>query len=223
MFGHDDQQADAATEQTVAPTTPMAPPEPTDQVSPDPTASPLIQPDQDDNATATDTEPMIKPDVDATLPQPTLPQVQDDSAAAEPVEADTDDTAAPVPDFPEPELPATDEVESTPSDTENLLPSTATPDAVPPSADNGEALLGIKQEALTQLSPLVDHLDQTPEEKFHTTMMMIQASDDQSLIPQAFEAAKQITDDKARAQALLDIINEINYFTQHQSATNAPA
>ncbi len=78
-------------------------------------------------------------------------------------------------------------------------------------------LLDIKLAALKQLSPLVGHLDQTPEEKFRTTMMMIQASDDQSLVPQAYSAAKDITDEKTRAQALLDIVNEINYFTQqHQ-------
>jgi hypothetical protein len=79
----------------------------------------------------------------------------------------------------------------------------------------GDDLLSIKQSALQQLSPLVGHLDQTPEEKFRTTMMMIQASDDQSLIKTAYEAAQDIKDDKARAQALLDIINEINYFTQN--------
>jgi hypothetical protein len=78
-------------------------------------------------------------------------------------------------------------------------------------------LLDIKQDALKQLSPLISHLDQSPEEKFRTTMMMIQASDDQSLIKNAYEAAQNIGDEKARAQALLDIINEINYFTQHSS------
>jgi hypothetical protein len=76
-------------------------------------------------------------------------------------------------------------------------------------------LIQIKQRALEELSPLVKHLDQSAEEKFKTTMMMIQASDDQSLVEEAFDAAKQITDDKVRAQALLDIINEINYFTQN--------
>lgn len=82
---------------------------------------------------------------------------------------------------------------------------------------NGD-LLQLKQQALEQLSPLVNHLDQTPEEKFRTTMMMIQSADNQSLIPQAYEAAQAIADDKARAQALLDIINEINYFTQHNAS-----
>jgi hypothetical protein len=75
-------------------------------------------------------------------------------------------------------------------------------------------LIGIKQSALKELSPLVDHLDQTPEEKFRTTMMMIQASDNQELIKDAHAAAQKITDEKTKAQALLDIVNEINYFTQ---------
>jgi hypothetical protein len=78
-------------------------------------------------------------------------------------------------------------------------------------------LLAIKQKALTQLSPIVGQLDQSPEEKFRTTMMMIQASDDQNLISAAYEAANAIPDEKAKAQALLDIVNEINYFTQHHN------
>jgi len=76
-------------------------------------------------------------------------------------------------------------------------------------------LLDIKQDALQALTPLVDHLDQTPEERFRTTMMMIQASDNHSLIKVAYDAAQKITNEKERAQALLDIVNEINYFTQH--------
>lgn len=81
-----------------------------------------------------------------------------------------------------------------------------------------DELLDIKQDALQALTPLVNHLDQTPEEKFRTTMMMIQASDNHSLIKLAYEAAQQIADEKERAQALLDIVNEINYFTQHSQA-----
>jgi hypothetical protein len=74
-------------------------------------------------------------------------------------------------------------------------------------------LLNIKQQALQNLQPLVSHLEQPPEEKFKTTMMLIQASDNAALVKQAYEAASQITDEKARAQALLDVVNEINYFT----------
>lgn len=86
--------------------------------------------------------------------------------------------------------------------------------------DTPSDLIELKQSALQELSPLVGHLEQTPEEKFRTTMMMIQASDDQTLLPSAFAAAKGIKDEKARAQALLDVINEINYFTQQHSENN---
>lgn len=99
----------------------------------------------------------------------------------------------------------------------------ATPmqDAVPatPPAEtvHNDELLTIKQDALGALTPLVGNLEQTPEEKFRTTMMMIQASDDRSLVRQAYEAAQAIEDEKVKAQALLDVINEINYFTSHSS------
>lgn len=106
------------------------------------------------------------------------------------------------------------------SQSSSTTPAPATPhvDAIKaaPISSSDDELLGIKKEALEELSPLIDHLEQNSDEKFRTTMMMIQASDNKSLIPQAFKAAKEISDDKKRAQALLDIVNEINYFT-HKS------
>jgi hypothetical protein len=86
---------------------------------------------------------------------------------------------------------------------------------VAPTGTHSNDLIDIKQDALGKLSPLIGHLDQSPDEKFRTLMMMIQASDDQSLIQQAYDTALDIDDEKTRAQALLDIVNEINYFTQN--------
>lgn len=103
------------------------------------------------------------------------------------------------------------------SDSEN--PAVPTDDSAQVDLPEASDLIELKQSALQELSPLVGHLEQTPEEKFRTTMMMIQASDDQSMLPAAFEAAKAIEDEKARAQALLDVINEINYFTQQHATT----
>jgi hypothetical protein len=77
-----------------------------------------------------------------------------------------------------------------------------------------EELIEVKEKALDQLFPLIDKLDQTPEEHFKTLMMIIQASDNQALIQKAYQVAQTIDDEKGRAQALLDIVNEINYFTQ---------
>lgn len=81
------------------------------------------------------------------------------------------------------------------------------------SEDLGE-LSDIKKQALSKLAPIVDKLDQTPEEKYRTLMMLIQSSDDQTMIKAAYEAASQITDEAKKAEALLGVVNEIEYFSQ---------
>lgn len=104
----------------------------------------------------------------------------------------------------------------------------ATPDPTPaPSASTPEpavattvaepALEGIKKDALTQLRPLVDKLNVSAEEKFDTYLLLIRSTDDKALIAPAFEAAKGIADDARRAQALLDIIKEIDYLSPPQA------
>lgn len=123
--------------------------------------------------------------------------------AAAPALPNDDDAAS---DFIMTDAPHTDSVPE---------PSTATETAAKPQVSDD--LLRIKQEAIQELAPMVDHLDQSPEEKFRTTMMMIQATDNDKLIPAAYKAAKAISDEKVRAQAYLDIVNEINYFTQADS------
>ncbi len=119
------------------------------------------------------------------------------------------------------EPPAPTPLSGPPAPSAPSLDSTPAPSSPAPAVQEQEApggeLLQLKQQALQNLAPLIDHLDQTPEEKFKTTMMLIQASDNAQLVKEAYEAANQITDEKARAQALLDVVNEINYFT-HPSA-----
>ena len=89
--------------------------------------------------------------------------------------------------------------------------------ATPPSADLVSDLNDIKDQALKQLSPLVGKIEQGPEEKFKTLMMLIQASDNHDLIKEAYESANKIEDETVKAQALLSIVNEINYFTQQHT------
>jgi hypothetical protein len=101
---------------------------------------------------------------------------------------------------------------SAPDDTASSAAASAPLPAAAPQ--NEDALVSIKEQALNNLAPLVNHLEQTPEEKFKTTMMLIQASDNSALVKDAYEAANRIPDEKVRAQALLDVVNEINYFTQ---------
>ncbi len=129
---------------------------------------------------------------DATAFSADTPQADDTIAPSEPT-TDTDDTNP-----------------QEPGESESHAPES-------PAHEGANDLLALKQQALSELTPLVDHLDQSPEEKFRTTMMMLQSTDNQALLKDAYAAAQTITDDKVRAQALLDIINEINYFTQQKS------
>ena len=98
-------------------------------------------------------------------------------------------------------------------DTESAKPRNDEDSAAPTGSDE---LDKIKNEALSKLAPVVDLLDQNPEDKYHTLMMVIQSSDDQSLIKSAYEAASKIDDEKTRAEALLNIVNEINYFSNQK-------
>lgn len=113
------------------------------------------------------------------------------------------DTVAPLP-APQPvEMPAVPEPVAAPLPAAPLAPASS-PDG------NLEA---IKRDALTELRPLVDKLNLSPEDKFDTLLLIIRSTDDKSLVPQAHEAAKSIEDDTRRAEALLDVIKEIDYFS----------
>ena len=81
-------------------------------------------------------------------------------------------------------------------------------------APSGEALNGVKQSAIKELRPLVDKLNVSPDEKFDTYLLLIRSTDDKSLIDPAYQIAKSIRDETRRAQALLDIIKEIDYLSQ---------
>ena len=70
----------------------------------------------------------------------------------------------------------------------------------------------IKSLAISELRPLVDKLNVSPEDKFDTILLLIRTTDDSSLIPMAYETARAIADDTRRAQALLDVIKEVDYF-----------
>jgi hypothetical protein len=71
----------------------------------------------------------------------------------------------------------------------------------------------IKKDALTELRPLVDKLDLEPDEKFDTYLLLIRSTDDKELIAPAHLAAQNIPDETKRAQALLEIIKEIDFLS----------
>lgn len=115
--------------------------------------------------------------------------------------------ADPAPAVTIPEPPVTAEPELS-------LPTPPTGHGGAPTASGD--LEGIKKDALEELRPLVDKLDLPSEEKFNIMLLIIRSTDDQSLVGPAHEAAKAIEDDQKRAQALLDIVKEIDYFSQQK-------
>jgi hypothetical protein len=96
------------------------------------------------------------------------------------------------------------------SDSSSFAP---TPSAPSFGGDDNGPLASIKKDALTELRPLVDKLNVSAEEKFDTYLLLIRSTDDAELIGPAHEAAKQITDETRRAEALLDVIKEIDYLS----------
>lgn len=109
-------------------------------------------------------------------------------------------------------------------DATDELPTTFTPPApltdssvvdtvsVAPSSDS--ELDAIKKTALEELRPLVDKLNIPADEKFDTLLLLIRSTDDKALIEPAHVAAQAITDESRRAQALLEIIKEIDYLSR---------
>lgn len=129
------------------------------------------------------------------------------------------DNAAPQVVMPDPAASTGQITDPSASDSSSDDTSAASPPVIDSSASGTETgqLADLKRKALDQLSPLVNQLDQSPEERYKTLMMMIQASDNQDLLSEAYDAAQKITDEKAKAEALLNIVNEINYFTQQKN------
>ncbi|HEX6258043.1 MAG TPA: hypothetical protein VFZ48_01025 [Candidatus Saccharimonadales bacterium] len=111
----------------------------------------------------------------------------------------------------------------TPSAAPSDTPAPATPSASPapvipvidpiPTVPAAGGLDAIKKDALEELRPLATKLNLPADEKFDTLLLIIRSTDDQSLLGAAHEAAKAIEDESRRAQALLDVIKEIDYFS----------
>ena len=116
-------------------------------------------------------------------------------------------SATPLP--PLPDLPPEPEPEQQPAASPEPQPKAAKTAATTDASD----LDTVKNNAIRELRPLVGKLNISAEEKFDTYLLLIRSTDDRTLIPPAHEAAKEITDESRRAQALLDIIKEIDFLS----------
>lgn len=94
---------------------------------------------------------------------------------------------------------------------ESSEPAEVSSIASDPKADYGDPDLGeVKIKALTDLRPLLDKVDLSPESKFKIYREIIIATNDKAAIEPAYESATQIAIEKDRAQALLFVVEMID-------------
>lgn len=91
---------------------------------------------------------------------------------------------------------------------------------VPSAPANGGELNSIKSQALSELRPLMDHVDLPAEERFDAYLMLLRSTDDPSLVAPAHSAAQGISDEKRKAEALLEIIKEIDFLSRGSQANS---
>lgn len=100
-------------------------------------------------------------------------------------------------------------------DSSEAVSASSQPNSETKQKDDGP-LAAIKKDVLVELRPLVDKLNVSPEDKFDTLLLLIRSTDDSTLIEPAHEAAKAISDETRRAEALLEIVKEIDYLTRQK-------
>lgn len=117
----------------------------------------------------------------------------------------------------QPADPILTDVLAQPAKPAKVKSESVTPPNVNPLGHNVDsgALGDIRLQVISELRPLVNRLDfLAPADKFDTLLLLIRTIDDSSLIPMAHQTAMAIPDEVKRAQALLDILKEIDFFTQ---------
>jgi poly-gamma-glutamate capsule biosynthesis protein CapA/YwtB (metallophosphatase superfamily) len=88
----------------------------------------------------------------------------------------------------------------------------------PKESDNkpqNDHLEDVKRQAMHALTPLLaDIKDMDPERKFDICMSAMRYTDNKELANAALEAALDINENSTKAEALVELINEINYLQQ---------
>lgn len=156
---------------------------------------------------------------DGAAPTNLANDLEEEAADKKTDESSTKDTANPGPEVAtDTTASKIDTIEATVATDQPISPIQPISTPMPsPAANSG--LESIKQDALNELRPLVDKLNISAEEKFDTYLLIIRSTDDSSLVAPAFAAARAIADEAGKAQALFEIVKEIDYLSNPQKPT----
>lgn len=175
------------------------------------------------NNTASDIEQQIQdqmgmppaPAFDGGMPPVPEPLAPAEPVVPEPVAVEPAPVldAAPALDAPTLDAPALDAptldapaVEAPALDTAPALD--AAPAVAPVEAAAAGNLESVKAEMMKELFPLMDKVQMESDEKFGIYQKMIDETNDDNMIPDAYQAAKGITDETKKAEALLYLIRK---------------
>ena len=83
------------------------------------------------------------------------------------------------------------------------------PEMKRPLGQNNVEVQSIKEAALKELFPIMNRIELKPEKRFELYCEMMEVMKDKAILKPAHEAAKEIKDEKARADALIYLIETI--------------
>lgn len=172
-----------------------------DPVFSDPVAAPSSVPEGDTGELDEPVGPFPEPKVEMVTPGP------EPIAPFEPI--DIPDLSAPAPAAPSmPPMPEpTIQPAPAPEPTSSVAPTTFSTTAPAPAGLNTHQ---VKEAALRDLIPLLDHINMTPSQKFNICRNIFEDLRDYTVLEQAYRAASEIPDETERAEALLYLVESID-------------
>ena len=178
-----------------------------DPVFSDPVAAPSSVPEGDTGelAEAIGPFPAPEPEPAPVAPAPTVEMV---APAPEPI-APIEEIAIPSLEVPAP-APVMPAFEPAPAPVMPPAPEPVMPAFEPAPVAQGLDTRQVKQAALRDLIPLVDHLNMNPSQKFNFYRNIFDDLHDYTVLEPAYLAAKESADETERAEALLYLVESID-------------
>ena len=131
----------------------------------------------------------------APAPAPAAPAGQAPANMMPPVQPAPNTMKLPTPPMPQPAM---------------TMPAAAAMGGFGRAMGYGADISKVKEAALKELFPIMDRVEVEPEKRFLLYQEMLTTMRDKAVIAPAYEAARQIRDDKVRADSLLYLINSID-------------
>ncbi len=170
-----------------------------DPVFSDPVAAPSSVPEGDNGELGEPVGPFPEPKVEmvAPAPEPMAPLEALNIPEINIADPASDQLSMPPMPPAQPETPPT----------EPLAPA---PEPEIPEVAPNLNMHQVKEAALRDLIPLLDHLNMTPSQKFNIYRNVFEELRDYTVLEPAYLAAKEITDETERAEALLYLVEAID-------------